>query len=231
MNKVSLYLEANQLQRSNTQQVLQQFKSVLKWRSDGNDSILDAGCGPGDVTIDSLLSILPTNFDRLVGVDISKEMIAYARETKIHPKVSFEQFDLEVELEKQPLNGMAPFDHITSFFCLMMIQNQRTCIQNFYKLLKPEGDMLLVFLAGHPLYDIYKTLSLENRWAEYMTDVDQKISPYHYSEQPAEEFQKLLSDCGFKICDVQMHNKEHVFDNAEQLKSKIMNVYLSVCFS
>lgn len=86
MNKAVLYHKANQAQRYNAQQALQEFAIIFEWRSDGRDSVLDAGCGTGDVTFDLLLPILPPNFERVVGVDISKEMIEYARETQLHPR-------------------------------------------------------------------------------------------------------------------------------------------------
>lgn len=215
-----MYVKSNQVQRAGAVYTFQKFKHLLEWRSDGCDSVLDVGCGPGDITMDIMLPILPANFTRLVGIDLSKEAIEYARKTYVHPRVAFEQFDLEIELEKQSLNGIDPFDHILSNFCLMWVQNQKTCIQNLYKLLKPGGDMLIAFLAGHTLYDINKELAQSNRWAQYMTDVDEKISPYHYLKDPAGDFRNLLSVCGFKDCDVEVHNKEHVFENANTLESK-----------
>ncbi len=72
MNKADLYNKTNQAQRHDVRQVLQEYASQFKWRSDGCDSVLDAGCGSGDVTFNLLLPILPSNLDRVVGVDIFK---------------------------------------------------------------------------------------------------------------------------------------------------------------
>lgn len=63
------YVHVNQLQRFGTEQALREFVTANIWRCDGRDSILDAGCGPGDVTVDILMSYLPANFSRLVGVE------------------------------------------------------------------------------------------------------------------------------------------------------------------
>lgn len=220
MNKAALFRDSNKVTQFYAQKALEEFSSMIKWRSDGNDSVLDCGCGPGNVTFDVLLPKLPVNFQRLVGVDISKEMIDYAKKTYVHPKLSFEPLNLDIEVEKQSLNDMEPFDHITSFFCLMWIKNQKMCIQNFYKLLKPGGDMLLVFLASHAGYDAYKQLSRDNRWAQYMEDVDQVITPYQYSEDPGTEFQNLLKDCCLTECDVRVQDSYYMFKGEDSLRSK-----------
>lgn len=101
--------------------------------------------GPGDVTAEVVLPFLPANFKRLVGADVSKEMVEFCRKTHKHPKLSFEQFNFDQELEKQPFSNVEPFDHIFSFYCLHFIQNQKLCLQNFYKLLNPGmSDFLAV---------------------------------------------------------------------------------------
>lgn len=99
--------------------------------------MLDVGCGPGDVTATVLLPFLPENFKRLVGADVSKEMVEFCRKTHKHPKLTFEQFKVDEELEKQEFSKLERFDHIFSFYCLHFVQNQKLALQNFYKLLNP----------------------------------------------------------------------------------------------
>lgn len=225
MNKAALYRKNNKITRCTSQELMQEFASRLKWRSDGRDSVLDAGCGPGDVTLDIVLPALPSTFERLVGIDISEDMLDYARKTQVHPKLSFEQFNLGMELEKQSLNGIEPFDHITSFFCLMWIRNQKICIRNFHKLLKPGGDMVIAFIKHHVVYDAYEHLSQDIRWAEYMVDYEQQLSPYHNSKNAREEFSNLLKDCGFTEYDVRVDEKKFTFDGDE---ARGKNFYIEI---
>lgn len=218
MNRPELYAQVNQIQRRDAQKMLEEFADKIKWRSDGNDSILDAGCGSGDVTVDLLLPILPKNFQRLVGIDISQQMIDYARKTQIHPKLSFEQFDLCMDLENHPLNSLKPFDHIFSFYVFHRVPDKTKCIKNFNKLLGANGDLLLLFACNHPIYDAYKEQSMDEKWASYMTDVDQITPSYQHSKDPAKEFHKLLTDCGFTNCDVTVNEKNFVFESAAMLR-------------
>lgn len=222
MHKAALYTRSNGLQRRDAKQTIDEFSHVLQWRDDGCDSLLDVGCGSGDVTIDFLLPILPENFQRLVGADISAEMVEFARQQYPHPRISFEKFDIGLEIEKQLFRNTETFDHITSFYCLHWVQNQERAIENLYKLLKPDGDMLVVFLAQNPIFEIYKQMSQNKKWAKYMTDVDRFISPYQYSKNPADQFSELLHANGFSNYRVEIREKYFVFEGIDLLKSRLI---------
>lgn len=156
-----LYHSSNQVQRRDARETLLSCPFVEDWHT---GSLLDIGCGSGDVTMEIIREVLPENFERLVGVDLSEEMVRFAREHYPHPSVSFEQLDIGLELEKQNLNDIEPFDHITSFNCLHWItKTQPTTVENMYKLLKPGGDMLLLFVATHPIYKVFEELSLVSK--------------------------------------------------------------------
>lgn len=218
MNRPELYAQVNKIQRRDAQVMIEEFADKIKWRLDGNDSILDAGCGSGDVTVDILLPILPKNFQRLVGIDISEHMIEYARKTQIHPKISFEQFDLCADLEDQPLSNAQPFDHIFSFYTFHRVPDKTKCIRNFNKLLGVNGDLLLLFAGSHPIYDAYKEQSLDKRWASYLKDVDMRTPSYQHSKNAAKEFSDLLNDSGFTDCDVTVNKKDFIFEGIDLLR-------------
>lgn len=142
------------LSQHDSRQTLEDYASSFKWCANGGDSVLDAGCGPGDVTAEVVLPFLPENFKRLVGADISIEMVEFCRKTHKHPKLSFEQFNIELELEKQPFSSIEPFDHIVSFYCMHFVQNQKLCLENLNKLLKPGkySFLLRVFVQFYIKY-------------------------------------------------------------------------------
>lgn len=122
MNRASLYQHANGLQRRDAKQILDEFSPLIKWRS--GDSLLDVGCGSADVTIDFILPLMPINFSRLVGADISEQMVRHARDNFKHPYISFINMDIGADLNTLTKN-IEPFDHIMSFYCLHWVQNQR----------------------------------------------------------------------------------------------------------
>lgn len=226
MHKAGLYQRSNGLQRRDAKQVIEEFAQVMQWRSDGQDSLMDIGCGCGDVTIDYILPILPMNFSRLVGVDLSEQMVRHAREHYPHPNISFDKVDIGADLSKF-MRSSELFDHITSFYCLHWVQNQKKALQNIHDMLGPKGDCLLVFLAQNPIFEIYKRMSESMKWAKYMTDVDRFISPYQYSKNAAEDFGSMLYASGFTDYSVEIREKLFIFEGVDVLKSLCFSLHIS----
>lgn len=219
MHNAVLYRGANEMQRHDAKETIDEFWPKIQWREDGWDSIIDIGCGSADVLWDYILPTLPGTFQRLVGVDASEEMVEFARKQYSDPRVKFKKLQIGLNIKLQPFR-YEPFDHITSFYCLNWVEDQKCAIRNMYQLLKPGGDLLVGFLAKNPIYDIYKEMSSKNEWAKHMTDVDHFISPYHYSENPADDFRKLLSSNGFTENWVEVREKSYIYEGSEALKSE-----------
>lgn len=226
----ALYQRSNGVQRRDAKQVLDEFAPLFRWRADGQDSLLDIGCGTGDVTIDFVLPLMPSRFSRLVGADLSDGMLAHARSTypvSAHSRISFGKLDIGSSTAAHGGKAAAtlgpdhqqPFDHITSFYCLHWVQDQRQAMKNIYNLLAPGGDCLLAFLAQNPIFEIYKRMATNRKWAPFMTDVQRFISPYQHSASPADDLSKMLYLAGFTEYRVVVREKQFVYDGLDVLKS------------
>lgn len=77
MDHADMYRKAAQL-KQDISEFVNEFRSLINWKNGGTDSLLDIGCAGGDVTVDILKPMLPENYSRIVGVDISGTMIEYA---------------------------------------------------------------------------------------------------------------------------------------------------------
>ncbi|KAI4463017.1 methyltransferase [Holotrichia oblita] len=123
MNEAPLYSQNNILQRHDALHVLKHYAKLVKWKYDVEERVLDVGCGDGNVTADILLPFLPENVEKIVGIDISNEMVEFANKYHSNEKVKFIQGDISA---KELIDEVdEEFDHIFSFFCLHWIQNQR----------------------------------------------------------------------------------------------------------
>lgn len=128
MNQASLYHRANELQRHDAQQILTEYSSTLAWRADGQDTLLDIGTGSGDVMMELIQPLMPDTFKCLIGCDISTKMINYAQQTyKRQKKCHFHVLDIGVEMENREIGSKlcGKIDHVTSFYCLHWVRNQR----------------------------------------------------------------------------------------------------------
>ncbi|XP_055855264.1 juvenile hormone acid O-methyltransferase isoform X2 [Episyrphus balteatus] len=223
MNQAKLYLRANNVQRHDAQQIIQEFSNVFQWRLDGKDSLLDVGSGSGDVLMDFLYPVVPKDFKKIVASDISSKMVRHGKKTYSHiDNVDFKVLDIGTEtLPKEFINE---FDHVTSFYCLHWVQNQRQAIENIYQVLKHDGDCLLVFLATNPIFDIYNIVSLNPKWAPYMKDVTSFISPLHCSKDPETEFSQMLEDAGFVDISVESRDKIFAYEGLDNIKQNVRAV-------
>lgn len=225
MEHGALYQHANSVQRRDAKQMLDEYAHLFRWRADGRDSLLDIGCGSGDVTVDYVLPLMPPGYSRVVGADLSAGMLRHARSTfACNERLSFEQLDIGRPLDAAAARNVAGnavrFDHITSFYCLHWVQDQQQAMRNVYDLLSPAGDCLLVFLAANPIFEVYKRLCLQSRWSPYMQDVKRYISPYQYSASPADELGGVLYAAGFGEYSVQVLERVFVYEGLDVLRSE-----------
>lgn len=225
MNQASLYQRANEVQRRDAKQILSEYASMIQWRYDGNDSLLDVGTGSGDVLMDFIYPLMPRQFKRLVGTDVSRKMVDFARKNYLnYDNCEFYTLDIGSE-ELLPKNFHGQFDHVTSFYCLHWVQNQRSALRNIYNLLRPEGgDCLLVFVVSNPIFDIYLRMSRIKRWSVFMRDVNDFISPLHSSTNPQEEFHSILREAGFTDCHVEVQHRSYIYKNIDIIKDNIKAV-------
>lgn len=134
MNNAKLYKKSNPLQRRDAQDIINEFSHLFEVNSD-EFKLLDIGCGSGDVLVDIILPKLPSDLQnwQACGVDISKEMIKYARDNYENKFLEFFKVDIESDFLSSQMSRTAAmgqikpesFSFITSFYCLHWIQNQR----------------------------------------------------------------------------------------------------------
>jgi SAM-dependent methyltransferase len=99
--------------------------------------IIDFGCGPGLYT-----TKLAEKGARVTGIDFSKRSIDYAKETAIEKGLKINYLLNNYLTFKTDLK----FDLITMImcdFCVLSPKQRQEIIQKFYKLLKPDGTILL----------------------------------------------------------------------------------------
>ncbi|CRK86582.1 CLUMA_CG000045, isoform A [Clunio marinus] len=232
MNNATLYNKTNTLQKRDADEIMKEFSNIFE--GNAKSELLDVGCGAGNVLVEIILPKINNKSLKVTGIDISKKMVKYASEKYHKSFIKFLNVDIESDFViKKTIKGLnqnqqelctETFDIITSFYCLHWVQNQRQAISNIYKLLKPNGTCLLAFLVSNPIFDIYLNLSRMKKYATYMNDVKQFVSPYHFEKEPLEVFSKKLYDVGFNIIHIDIRDQVFIFDDIELLKHSVKAV-------
>ena len=109
-------------------------------------SVLDLGCGMGERCLD----YVRRGAVKVVGIDISENMLSIAREKNSHPAIEYLCLPMERAGE---LEG--PFDVATSSLALHYVQDYAGVVTAVYRLLKPGGTFL--FSQESPLTTCFST--------------------------------------------------------------------------
>ncbi len=171
----------------------------------GNEIILDLGCGDGVLT-EQLSALVPNG--KVIGIDASAGMIETAKKSE-KENLSFICMDI---------NDMAftnEFDLIFSNAALHWVKNHEKLLKNSFAALKPNGMIRWNFGSEGNcayFYDTVKTAMKENRYKEY----------FHHFEWPwympsVEEYHKKISDCNFVDIEIQEENADRYFSDSEEM--------------
>ncbi|KAK4872388.1 hypothetical protein RN001_014417 [Aquatica leii] len=192
------YYEVNGvLAKNDADYVLNKYLSVLQ--TNNNNIVLDVGCGPGNVTYEKLLPLLPTSTKQIIGVDISNNNIEYARQHyQMDPKVSYEQLDILTDTI--PNKYVEAFDLIVSLYCFHLVGDHRKAFTNIYKMLKPGGKVLISFISKSLIPDMYQYVYENPKWTKYMSNFKDVV----FKPQTDEFTKKLFDEIGF----VQVRSEE-----------------------
>jgi len=141
-----------------------QFKSALKIidsiQFNGNESILDVGCGDGKISAE-LANQVPKG--SVIGTDVSTSMIKQAQQDYSYiENLSFQCVDAtEISFKDQ-------FDYVLSFATFHWIQDQQKALNNIYEALKSGGKTIIKCGCNtqSALSDAFDTVCNQPAWKE-----------------------------------------------------------------
>lgn len=198
--------------------LMEEYKNKFKWRADGRDSLMDIGSAGGGITMEYILPILPPTFDRLIGVDISEDMIAYAQKTYSEANIEFKTFNIETGNTDE----LPQVDHITLLYVFHLVRDHDKALGNVYNLLKVDGDCLIMFIPKFAYYTAYEQLSRHPKWSKYMRNVNDAIVPCYFSKTPESDFEQLLKKHRFSGIEMVTNNTSYHIGDINTLKSKCL---------
>jgi ubiquinone/menaquinone biosynthesis C-methylase UbiE len=178
------YVHHSELQRRSSWHLLSQVKF------DGNEKVLDIGCGDGRNT--AWLARIVRDGE-VIGIDPSDAMISWAKK-QYHPfdfpNVTF----LDGDANRLPTNI---FDVITCFFCLHILKDKQHAIQGFFDKLSDKGYVLAVIpprVNNQEFLDAVSETMQDLRWKSYFIDFK---STFHFEDLNA--YVSYFEKAGFSI--------------------------------
>ncbi len=191
----------------NPEDYAQHSDAQLKWARElrsqldlqGNESVLDVGCGDGKITADFAATL---SQGKVVGVDSSPEMVAYATRTypaSQYPNLSFACVDARC------LDFANQFDLVFSNATLHWVDDHQTFLQVASQALRvhavaplEDRGRLIISCGGQgnaaDILQVFAEVTASSVWSAYF---DRFENPYFfYGEQ---DYKRWLQQCGFRV--------------------------------
>ncbi|MCH9630153.1 MAG: Trans-aconitate 2-methyltransferase [Chlamydiia bacterium] len=174
---VDAFLDPSQYNKNSEMQQRVAKKQFEKININGDEHILDIGCGDGGLT-NELGKNLTTG--TIKGVDPSKSMIEHAKNKYSSKKVSFDISDAE------SLNEVEKYNVITCFSAFQWFVKPKEAFANMVKALKKNGTIHIVTfpLESPDWASFVKALESKEKWVKYKDQT--KRSFMLYSDEYAE---------------------------------------------
>lgn len=164
---------------------------IAKLALNGDEALLDIGCGDGKISA-LIAQALPAG--RVLGIDLSADMIQLARETyaaRSHPNLRFLQMDAT------RIQQAKAFDVAFSTAALHWVADHQAVLNGVRACLKP-GGRLLFQMGGRgnadAVYEALQAVMAAEAWRSYFKDFGY---PYHFLGPEA--YERWLPACGFQL--------------------------------
>ena len=165
----------------------------------GGEQVLDVGCGNGTITAE-IARRVPSG--TVVGVDPSRDMIAYAREhfgAATHPNLRFDEGDART------LPFHDAFDRIVSFNALHWVPDQDAALRSIRRAMKRAARAqlrLVVDGARRSLETVVEDTRKSPRWAPYFADFRDP-----YLHLTPDQYAATAARNGLRVIERAVHDK------------------------
>ncbi len=191
---------------------------IRKLKLQGDESLLDIGCGDGKVTAE-IAGAVPNG--SVVGVDNSEAMIALARSQ--YPAEAFSNLHFRLE-DACSLPFRNEFDVVFSNATLHWIPDQKAVLRGIFKSLKRNGKVLLQMGGrgnAESVLGVFDEMMRTEEWNAYFNGFN-----FSYGFFGPEEYRAWLQESGLESKRVELIPKDMVYSDRIGLEAWIRTTWL-----
>lgn len=209
MQSIQQKWNADDYAKNSSAQLLWAEELISKLALQGNESMLDIGCGDGKISAQLAQAVKNGN---VVGIDLSKEMIHLAKEkfpSDKYPNLSF------LCMEATEIRLPRKFDIAFSNAALHWVKDHVAVLRGVHTCLNDGGKVLLQMGGRGNAADIFSAVEMviqRSRWEQYYREFE---SPYYF--YGPEKYKEWLTESGFHAVRVELVPKDMQHQGVEGL--------------
>lgn len=191
---------------------------LAKLKLNGNEAVLDLGCGDGRITVEIAAMV---NNGSVIGVDNSEEMIKLAKER--YPAEKYINFSFMV-MDAKEIKFTGKFDVVFSNAALHWVDDHKKVLEGINRSLKPGGRFLIQTGGTGNAAAAFETLREMTELAEWEPYLKGARSPYNFFSNS--DYEKLVPETGFNPVRIELLSKDMVHKGIEGFKGFIRTTWL-----
>jgi trans-aconitate 2-methyltransferase len=177
--------------------------ALIELRPD--DVVLDIGCGDGRNTL-AIAKSVPAG--RVVGVDLSANMVAHAAAEHCHPPVGNLRF---TQADAAALPFTSEFSAVFSNATLHWVPDQRAAVHSIARALRPHGRVVAQFGGQGNVADVIAAFEHVTGGARWRPLVVPGESPYRFHS--ASSYESWLREAGLDVQECRLIPKDMVHED------------------
>lgn len=185
----------------------------------GNEHILDLGCGDGKVTAE-IAHAVPRG--RVLGVDTSSEMIAFAQ--KAFPSAKNSNLKFQICDARKIGDIREGFHLVFSNAALHWVDDHEAILRGAAAILKPGGRLVISCGGKGNAHDVFLALRPELRLQKWRGFFRKMPMPYFFYSP--DDYKKWLPKFGFKINHLRLTPKDATYPGANGFATWIGTTWL-----
>jgi trans-aconitate methyltransferase len=210
--------DAEDYQKSSSAQQRWAQELIIKLKLNGNERILDVGCGDGKITAE-ISSYLSNGF--ILGIDSSSEMIELAKKTFLSQ--DYHNLDFKI-MDFRDIDFENEFDLVFSNAALHWVKDQLPVMERIEESLKTDGYLLIQQGGrgnGKEILDEADELIDEEKWQPYF-----KNFQFPFGFYDPEEYNKWIKKANLKPVRAELLPRIMTYKDLESFKGWIRTTWL-----